>query len=194
MSILEIKYRWVDVQSSQGASYRFPNAATEYMRLKYAGPALYRWTVRTSTMNLRALYIGETDDLVRRIRQYLAPGKTQFTNQRLKAYFNEAVGRDERVELQRLEFDAFHINKVEFSTEKLGNTHLRRMLENLMLVWLHADAAPGPPVILNQVFRQNLERRKKREGTAAAALKELGLNEAAIQQVISKSVVRKTSA
>ncbi len=74
----------------------------------------------------------------------------------------------------------------------LGHAHLRRMLENLILVWLHSSTSAGSPVILNQVFAQDIERSKRRVNDTMSALKKLGLSEDAIQQVISKSVVRKT--
>ncbi len=55
VSFLEIKYRWVDVQSSQGYSYYFPEKVTDFMREMVSRPALYQWTVRAPTADLRAL-------------------------------------------------------------------------------------------------------------------------------------------
>ncbi len=192
MSFLEIKYRWLDVQSSQGYPYRFPEKVTDFMKEMLGRPTVYQWTVRTPTAHLRALYVGETENLARRIGHCLCPGARQVTNLRLKAYFGEAVSRGERVELQCFDFDPFEINKVTFSMDLLGHTHLRRMLENLILVWLHSSTSAGSPVILNQVLAQDVERSKRRVDDTVSALKKLGLSEDAIQQVISKSVVRKT--
>ncbi len=192
MNSPEIKYHWADVQSSQGVTYRFPERVTDFMKDKHTRPAVYRWTVRNATLSLRALYVGETDNLARRVGQYLSPGARQATNLRLKAYFDAALGRDERIELQALEFEPFQINKVRFTPNLLGHSHVRKMLENFILVELYPSAASGLPVILNQVFKQDAERSKKREDDAVAALKKLGLTDEQIVRVTQAALISKT--
>ncbi|MCI0724311.1 MAG: hypothetical protein L0338_35910 [Acidobacteria bacterium] len=192
MNSLEIKYHWADVQSSQGVTYRFPEKVTDFMKEKYTRPAVYRWTVRSATLSLRALYVGETDNLVRRVGQYLSPGARQATNLRLKAYFDAARGRDERIELQAFEFEPFEINKVQFTRDLLGHSHVRKMLENFILAELYPSVAGGLPVILNQVFKQDTERSKKREDDAVAALKKLGLTDEQIVRVTQAALISKT--
>jgi hypothetical protein len=191
MNALEIRYVWIDVQSSVGYNYQYPNTVSAYMREQYGRPSVYRWMVWTPT-SLSALYIGETDDLARRVQHCLSPGKRQATNLRLKAYFGEALGRGERVELQTFTFEPFQINNVNFSMDLLGHTHIRRMFENLVLVWLHSDASSGPPLILNRVLTRDMERSKKLTDAACAELRKLGLTDKQTKQVIQALQVTRT--
>jgi hypothetical protein len=175
---LETIHRWADVQSLQGYNYLYPTAVSPYMKEQYCRPAVYRWMVWTPGYGIHAYYVGETDDLTRRIRHCVRPGSSQATNLRLKAYFDEAVSQHQQVELQTLIFEPFQVNKVKFSMDLLGHTHVRRTLENLVLVWMNAENPSGLPVILNRVLEQDKARNKKRMDEALLALKHLGVNDA----------------
>ncbi len=177
LSILEIIYRWADVQSLQGYNYIYPALVSPYMKEQYCRPAVYRWMVWTPVFGIHAYYVGETDNLAGRIQHCLRPGSTQATNVRLKAYFDEAVNQKQRVELQTLVFEPFQVNKVNFSMELLGHTHIRRILENLVLVWLDAEKSSGSPLILNRVLERDKERSNKRIDSALSHLKQLGLTD-----------------
>jgi len=131
------------------------------MKKEYCRPAVYRWMVWTPGSRIHAYYVGETENLARRIQHCLRPGNSQATNIRLKAYFEKAVNQKQRVELQTLVFEPFQVNKVNFSMELLGHTHIRRILENLVLVWLDAEKLSGSPLILNRVLEQ--EQRAKQQ-------------------------------
>jgi len=74
----------------------------------------------------------------------------------------------------------------------LGRTHIRRMLENLILVLLQADGAAGPPLILNRVFTQDMERSKRRVDDAVNTLKATGLTEEQIRRVVEDLLIRKS--
>ncbi len=100
-----------------------------------------------------------------------------MTNLRLKLYFDDAVNQKRHVELQALVFDPFQVNKVNFAMELLGHTHIRRMLENLALVWLDAVELPGSPLILNRVLEQDKDRTNKHIDSARSHLKQLGLTD-----------------
>jgi|SRR5438874_1845431 len=176
LNILEITHRWANIQSSQGYNYLYPTVVSPYMKEQYCRPVVYRWMVWTPGYGIHAYYVGETDNLARRIQQCVHPGKRQATNLRLKAYFDEAVNQKQRVELQSLVFEPFQVNKVTFSMELLGHTHIRRILENLVLVWLDAGQS-GPPLILNRVLEQDKERSNKRIDSALSHLKQLGLTD-----------------
>src|SRR5689334_11760457 len=128
MNSLEIKYRWIDVQSKIGYNYQYPNALSAHMRQLYSRPSIYKWNVWQPIHGFSAVYVGETDNLARRIQQCLAPGKSQRTNLRLKACFDEALKKNDRVELQILDFEPFQINDMKFSMELLGHTHVRQIL------------------------------------------------------------------
>jgi hypothetical protein len=194
MNFLDIKYRWTNVQSSLGYNYLYPGALSAYMKEQYCRPSVYRWFVWTPTTGVSALYVGETDNLARRIQHYLKPGPRQATNLRLKRYFDEAAQKAERVEMEVLEFEPFQINQVSFSMDLLGRTHIRRMLENLILVLLQPNASSDRPVILNRVFTQDMERSKRRVDDAVVALKELGLTDEQIKRVVQDVQVRKSKA
>jgi len=146
------------------------------MKEQYCRPAVYRWMVWTPGYGMHAYYVGETDNLARRIQHCVRPGKTQATNLRLKAYFDEAGNQKQRVEVQTLVFEPFQVNKVRFSADLLGHTHIRRILENLVLVWLGAGQS-GPPLILNRVLERDKQRTNKHIDLALGHLKHLGLTD-----------------
>jgi hypothetical protein len=177
LDILEITHRWADVQSLQGYNYLYPTGVSPYMKEQYCRPAVYRWMVWTPGYGMHAYYVGETDELARRICHYLRPGTTQTTNLRLKAYFDEAVNQKQCVQLQTLVFEPFQVNKVNFSMDLLRHTLIWRILENLVLVWLDADKSFGPPLILNRVLARDKERSNKRIDSALSHLKHLGLTD-----------------
>lgn len=192
MSVLEISHRWGEAQSSQGYNYLYPAPVSLYMKQQYSRPAVYRWMVWTPGYGIHAYYVGETQDLASRIQQYVRPGKSQATNLRLKAYFDEAVKQKQQVELQSLVFEPFQVNKVKFSMELLGHTHMRRILENLVLVWLHAEISSGPPIILNRVLEQDKERSNKRIDSALSSLKQLGLTDEQTSRLLETLKVVRT--
>jgi len=107
MNLLDVNYRWTNVEFSPGCHYRFPDAISSYMKEHYRGPSVYRWFVWTPTQGISAFYVGETENLARRIQHYLKPGPKQATNLRLKKYFEEACQRGARVEVESLEFEPF---------------------------------------------------------------------------------------
>lgn len=191
MNCLEIKSRWVDVQTSVGVTYQYPGVVTRFMREQYSGPSVYRWFVWAPVRGVSALYVGETDDLVRRTQQYLSPGRLQATNLRLKAIFDEALKRNEWVQLQTLEFEPFQINKLAVSTQSLGDTHIRRMLESFVLAELQASSQAACPVILNQIYVQNAERGQRRTRAVVAGLRKLGMREKAdIMEELKRRTVK----
>jgi len=161
------------------------------MKEQYCRPAVYRWMVWTPGYGHHAYYVGETDNLARRIQHCIRPGRTQMTNLRLKACFDDAVNQKRQVELQTLVFEPFQVNKVNFAMELLGHTHIRRMLENLALVWLDAVELPGSPLILNRVLEQDKDRTNKHIDSARSHLKQLGLTDEETSRLLEKfKVVR----
>ena len=177
LNVLEITHRWESVQSALGYNYLYPGVISPYMKEKYCRPAVYRWMVWTPAYGINAYYVGETDNLARRIQQCLRPGDKQTTNLRLSGYSNEAVNQKQRVELQTLVFEPFQVNRVNFSLELLGHTHVRQVLENLILVWMDAEKSSGSTLILNRVLTRDRERTNKRIDLALSHLKSLGLTD-----------------
>lgn len=164
-----------DVQSSQRYNYIYPTVVSPYMREQYSRPAGYRWMVWTPGYGIHGYYVGETDDLARRIQQRVRPGIQHMTNSRLKAYFDETVKQKRQVELQTLVFKPFQVNKVNFTMEVLGHTLIRRILESVVLVWLDAWKSSGPLIILKRVLELDKERSNKHIDSARSHLKRLGL-------------------
>ncbi len=176
MNVLEINHRWADVQSLQGYNYLYPTAVSSYMKEQFCRPAVYRWMVWTPGYGVHAYYVGETANLAHRVQHCIRPGNQQMTNLRLKAYFDEAIRQKQQVELQTFVFEPFQVNKVIFSMELLGHTHIRRMLENLVLVLMDGEKS-GSPLVLNRVLAQDKERTNRHIDLALSHLKPLGLTD-----------------
>ena len=160
MNNLVISFGWVPIQGSQGTPYRFPEAATKYLRERYGTPAIYRWLVQRDQR--RCVYIGETENLVRRLVHYLRPGPTQATNIRLRAYLDEEYALGTSISFEALVFEPFSINGRQYSSADLGTKEVRCMLENLLITQVpmeieklnRLDSLPGKviakaPGILN---------------------------------------------
>lgn len=57
-----------------------------------ARPGVYRFTLTDASEVLVGVYIGESDNLARRMGNYRKPGPTQPTNERIHTRFREVVG------------------------------------------------------------------------------------------------------
>lgn len=76
---ISMPFEWVPVLADGVKPYEFPDQVTQYMRQHYRGPGIYRWVIGNQG-EIAGLYIGETDELPRRIYQYPKPGQSQQTN------------------------------------------------------------------------------------------------------------------
>ena len=129
----EIDFVWTAVEALDGTAYGFPNGLTPRMKVKYSSPAVYRWTVNSDKGKLVAIYFGETENLYRRMGQYLRPGPSQKTNLRIKAQSDQALLQRSSIGLEVLSFEAFTLNSVKFDDTCLGYSYMRQCLENLTL-------------------------------------------------------------
>ena len=85
---MKMKFKWRAVESSSGINYGWPFATTKYMQTNCVGPAIYRWEVFSKIRgDLKTVYVGETEDLVQRIDDYLIPGPSKA--------FKDCHGRDD---------------------------------------------------------------------------------------------------
>jgi hypothetical protein len=149
MSDLDIACAWDTVNCGPKIEYAYPHAVTKYIEEHYSKAAVYRWGFfkarRNSdpeiTQSPHAAYIGETENLARRLRGYLHPGPSQTTNKRLKAYLDEQLTLGTRIVLSILRFQAFHIIIDREKSDArlvaefgLGNPHIRKMMENLAVI------------------------------------------------------------
>ncbi len=64
-----------------------------------ADPGIYRFSFTEADDTTSSVYLGETDNLARRMTHYRSPGPTQATNQRMHARLVEHMAAGGRVEL-----------------------------------------------------------------------------------------------
>jgi len=132
---IEIKYEWGPIINDKGQRYVFPMRFKEFkrgFRSYYNFPAIYRWVIRKNE-KIVAVYIGEAENIGRRIYGYLNPGPSQQTNKRLNSLFHEYISTGLKVELELLKIHNLRIHKDEMSPVDLSSKHLRLLLENLMI-------------------------------------------------------------
>ena len=83
------------------------------------------------------IYIGEAEDLVRRIQRVITPGKKASetnTNYRLNKLFTSYVASGRTVVLDIADIQEFEINGQRYGGDTLGDRFKRRALENIILV------------------------------------------------------------
>lgn len=148
MEHLKFEYHWHAVEGSPGVAYLFPGAVTHYVTANYSLPAVYRWAILDTQGRFVAVYFGETENLTRRIGQYLNPGRKQQTNIQLKERFDDELRKGSRIELRCLAFEPFSVCGRRFSLDDFRKGYVRRVLENLALALEH-DAGPQ---VLNKII------------------------------------------
>jgi hypothetical protein len=129
-----INYEWQPVELDPGKPFNYPSSLNKAFIGNNSKPALYRWALKDENGLLTGAYIGETENLVRRIKGYLRPGPTQQTNIRMRKNFLDHIESGGIVELQILKFEPFGINNVNvYDESQLGNSYIRKMMENFLL-------------------------------------------------------------
>jgi hypothetical protein len=135
----------------------------------YLGPAVYRWVLRPREDKERFL-VGETEDLHRRLREYLEHASKH--HQGIRKAFDQCTQTGGVVALEILEFQPFKMNQIEFSRNKLGDPFVRLVLENLCCACLQSQGFD----LLNetqdkQVVKKLVNLEKKEPGSIAEFLK-----------------------
>lgn len=128
----EFELRWIDIESGQGKAYCFPGGPTSYMQ-RYCKPGVYRWAVFAADGVLKAVYVGEAEDIRRRLKDYLHPGNRK-TALRIEAFLRACQAADLQVRFQTVFFDDFAINRSEFKCAKLSDPFARKVVENLAVL------------------------------------------------------------
>jgi len=90
------------------------------------GPAIYGWFV-----NDIPVYVGEAENLKRRIQYYTTPGPSQQTNQRMKEYFQERQAQGNVVSLAVLR--GIRLNGQRIGPGTLTDKFLRRLIEAICI-------------------------------------------------------------
>jgi hypothetical protein len=130
-------FRWDEVITKNGEVYQFPQPITCLVK-EYSNPAVYRWRIIDSEGN-EFYYIGETQDLLKRINGYLNPGPSQQTNKRIKASFLENIEVRNKIFLDVLRINQFVLNEVTFSPRNLKDKFFRKMIESMMIVFYASE-------------------------------------------------------
>jgi hypothetical protein len=137
MSGYTIHYLWRSALAREGEPYQFPDPFTRFFRDKYSISAVYRWRVmRTSAETKEPIYIGEAEDLVRRIQRVRTPsrkGKKGDTNKRLNELFLSYLSAGRKIVLDIADVEDFEINGTRFGRDTMGDRFKRKTIENLLL-------------------------------------------------------------
>ena len=133
---IALAYEWRPAENEPGIPYHFPEKISPHFRSNWGRPAVYRWRLlQQQSGDLGRLYIGETHRLSQRINQYVNPGPTQKTNQRLNALFEQELRIGHQIALEVLEFEPFNLEEITLSMLDLRDKPVRRFLENLIEIY-----------------------------------------------------------
>jgi len=135
---VQVSWRTV-VTLENGQAYYFPQKFTRFMRDKYAIPAVYRWRVlRVQNGEPKEpIYIGESDDLIRRMQRVLTPSKSNKkgnTNRRLHDLLAKYIADGRIIVVDIADVTPFEMNGIRFGKDTLSDRFKRRALENILLV------------------------------------------------------------
>ena len=181
MGELNIDYAWEPVISFPNVRYAYPNAVTKYIDEHYSKACVYRWAFFEARQSSnpdavqfpQTVYIGETENLARRLRGYLHPGPSQITNKRMKEYLDRELELGTTIDLSILRFENFHIiigrekcNAGLVAELGLGNPFIRKLMENFAII----VQDPVTCDILNKSLNP-LERRREKAEKAVRTLR-----------------------
>lgn len=143
MSQFAISCTWRTAVGENSEAYYFPNKFTRYFREKYSNPGVYRWRImRLPGEQKETVYIGEAENIVRRIQRVLTPSrkpKKGDTNNRLNKIFSDCVAAGRRIVFDIADVDPFEINGIRFGRDTLGDHFKRCAIENILLVMTGAE-------------------------------------------------------
>lgn len=157
----DVQWRTMVTEESGQQGYTFPQKFTRFIRDRYATPAVYRWRVLRVPGGepKEPIYIGEGDNLVRRIQRVLTPpksrkdkksGKDTNTNRRLHDLFSKYYAENRTIVVDVADIETFELNGIRFGNEALADRFKRRALENILLVMAQKEQAKCQ--LLNIVF------------------------------------------
>lgn len=133
---VNLNFVWEQVLSGPGQSYEFPHEVTPFMRREYRGPAIYRWLAYARGIgDRREIYIGEAENLCRRIYGYLQPGSKQQTNVRMNARFRALTSDGLHVTIQRLRIESLSMGEYEVGASDLFDKHVRVFVEHMLVAY-----------------------------------------------------------
>jgi hypothetical protein len=151
MSGFNISFQWrTALVQENGAPYFFPDKFTKFFRNKYSVPGVYRWRVlKNQAGEKEPIYIGEAEQLPRRIQRVCTPPKTAKdtnTNKRLHQIFQKFLSEGRKSAIDVGDVDSFEIDGVRFGGDTMHDPFKRRAVENILLVLAQKS---GEHVLLN---------------------------------------------
>ncbi len=163
MGGFDISFQWRSaVVQENGNAYNFPDKFTRFFREKYSVPAVYRWRVlKNQPGDREAIYIGEAEQLPRRVQRVRTPSKAAKdtgTNKRLHQIFQQFLSRGRTIVVDVADIDSFEVNGVRFGLDTMGDPFKRRAMENILLALAQKS---GEFEILNVVVDPIEEAREK---------------------------------
>jgi len=133
---ISVQWRTALVQEN-GAPYFFPDKFTKFFRKKYSLSGVYRWRVlKNQPGEKEPIYIGEAEQLPRRIQRVCTPSKTAKdtdTNKRLHTMFQKYLSEGRKIAFDVGDVEPFEINGMRFGGDTMHDTFKRRAVENILL-------------------------------------------------------------
>src|SRR6266852_4068467 len=130
MRQFDIDYSWCPVKVAPSQNYSYPQKTSEFVNENYAKATVYRWAVYKEGAEPVRAYIGETENLAKRISQYLRGDRSQRQVFRVKHELLEPARMEGlKVEVQILESRPFLLNGVPFAQESLSSEVLRKTMQ-----------------------------------------------------------------
>ncbi len=126
---------WQILLCDEKEEYFFPHPITNYMKLNYKYPAIYRWNVYSNSIRDESLlYIGEAQSLCPdRLKNYLKPGPSQKTSRRIHDMFNEFSSQGMKIQMEVFDFERITIDEVALVQKDLSQKHVRLLIEQLLV-------------------------------------------------------------
>jgi hypothetical protein len=133
---LNLDLAWEPVRDASGAVVTFPlRRESRISQETYGKPVVYRWKVRRlSEAEPFRVYIGETDSLFRRIRNYRNAHPSQKQTYRIACQLRDDAANGAVVELEVLSFPIFFVNGEMIEPSALSDPNKRKLMENFALV------------------------------------------------------------
>lgn len=133
---INLRYSWEPVLVENNKEYYFPMKVSAHMRKNYNKPAIYRWNIfEEHPDDKKQLYIGETVKFCpRRLRGYLNPGPTQYTNIRMNELFHKLTDEGLKVRLEILNLQNSSMGKIPIVEEDLSDKYVRHYIEHILIV------------------------------------------------------------
>ena len=131
---INFTFDWSSVLKKDGTEYFFPEKSN-LINSKYNCPCIYIWSVfRSEFDDSKIVYIGETENLIKRVTGYINPGPSQQTNIRMNNLFDNYLNEGYKIALRTLIFEEIKLNDISIVYTDLSNNNIRKALEQLFLV------------------------------------------------------------